>query len=72
MVRRSRRPLLGIALLFALTALIVVIGIAHTSGAMAEDSSQPPQPTVVREVLSRRTATSYTYLLGDGTCSISA
>jgi RHS repeat-associated protein len=66
MVRRAHRTLLGIALVLVLGGVAGLMA-AHTGRALAEDSSQPPQPTVVQEVLSRRTATSYTYLLSDGT-----
>lgn len=63
--RRSRRALLGITLVLIVTALVILIGATRSDGALA-DEAQPPEPTVVKEVVGKRTATSNTYLLDNG------
>jgi RHS repeat-associated protein len=65
MVRRSRRLMLGIALALVLAGIGGLLA-SHASRAVAEDSSQPPEPTVVRELTELRTETSLTYLLSNG------
>ncbi len=64
MAQRFRRLVLGIAVLSTLTALIVV-GVTRSERALAEGPGESG-PTVVRELVEKRTAESSTYLLSNG------
>ena len=64
MAQRFRRLVLGIAVLSTLTALLVV-GVTRSERALAEGPGESG-PTVVRELVEKRTAESSTYLLSNG------
>ena len=66
MARRSRRLVLGIVVAIALISGAGLLSIQGSTPARAEDSTAQ-EPSVVREVLSKRTECSMTYLLSDGT-----
>jgi hypothetical protein len=58
--RRTLGTLLALAMLIALTTFLVVVG-----NGRAEEPAVP-EPTVVRELVEKRTADSNTYLLSNG------